>query len=103
MNVENQQYILKRTNIKKLIISQFIVLLAGTLFAWTNFVIEFIAWQNNKPCKTGCSVNLGQEFPIVQNQSLINPFLTPCFYGAIFFTIAFILSAIIVKKHSKQI
>ncbi len=86
---------------KKLIISQFIVLLAGTLFAWINFTIELISYQNNKPCKTGCSVNLGNAFQVEQAQQLTNPFLTPCFFGAIFFTIAFILSVIILKKNSK--
>jgi len=73
---------------KKLIIAQFIILLGGTLFAWTNFTIELINWLNKKACTTGCAVGL------------VNPFLTPCFYGAIFFTIAFILSALILRKSS---
>jgi len=75
---------------RKTIIVQFVVLLLGTLFAWTNFTIELIDWLNKRACPTGCAVGLK------------NPFLTPCFYGAIFFTIAFILSAIISKK-SKNI
>lgn len=71
---------------KKVIISQFVVLLVGTLFAWTNFAIELFDWMNNQVCATGCSVGLG------------NPFLSPCFGGAIFFTVAFILNIIILKK-----
>jgi hypothetical protein len=71
---------------KKLILTQFIILLAGTLFAWSNFSIELIDWINKRACSTGCAVGL------------VNPFLTPCFYGAIVFTIAFILSAIMLKK-----
>jgi len=71
---------------KKIIIAQFIVLLIGTLFAWTNFAMELVNWLEKRVCTTGCAVNL------------TNPFLTPCFGGAIFFTIAFILSAIILKK-----
>lgn len=67
---------------KKLINAQVIVLLIGTVFAWTNFSNELFAWLNDKPCETGCSV--GNE--------LVNPFLTPCFYGAVFFTLAFIIS-----------
>jgi len=75
---------------KKIITIQFIVLLAGTLFAWTNFVIELVDWLHKRACSTGCVVGL------------VNPFLTPCFYGAIVFAAAFILSAILLKK-SKDI
>jgi hypothetical protein len=70
---------------KGIITAQFIVLLAGTLFAWFNFIMEFLAWQKNKVCTLGCAPGA-------------NPFLTPCFYGAIFFTAAFILSAILLSK-----
>lgn len=67
---------------KKLIQMQFFVLLIGTVFAWTNFTNELFSWLNNQPCATGCSAT----------GALVNPFLTPCFYGAIFFTLAFLLS-----------
>ena len=70
---------------KKTILSQFIILLGGTLFAWINFGIELVDWLNKRACTTGCVLGL------------VNPFLTPCFYGAIFFTIAFILSAYILR------
>ena len=72
---------------KKIIWSEFIILLIGTVFAWTNFSQELFNWLNNKSCQTGCSA-----------QPVVNPFLTPCFYGALFFTLAFILSAVILKK-----
>ncbi|MFA6476633.1 MAG: hypothetical protein WCV68_04525 [Candidatus Paceibacterota bacterium] len=71
---------------KSLIIAQFIVLLAGTLFAWGNFIYELINWLNNKACTTGCA------------QGLVNPFFTPCFYGALFFTISFVLSCLILMR-----
>ncbi|PJA94355.1 MAG: hypothetical protein CO133_00105, partial [Candidatus Komeilibacteria bacterium CG_4_9_14_3_um_filter_37_5] len=58
---------------KKFILTQFFVLLVGVLFAWTNFTIELINWFQKKSCTLGCSAGL------------VNPFLTPCFYGAIFF------------------
>lgn len=74
---------------KKLILSQFIILLGGTLFAWGNFTYELVNWLNKKECILGCAVGLK------------NPFLTPCFYGAIFFTISFILSVLILKKSKK--
>lgn len=67
---------------KKIIYAQFIVLLVGTVFAWTNFTNELFAWLNDKPCETGCSAT----------NAVINPFLTPCFYGAVFFAIALLLS-----------
>jgi hypothetical protein len=62
------------------------VLLLGTLFAWGNFILELNAWIKNTSCPTGCVVGV------------VNPFYTPCFYGAIFFTIAFVLSAILFSK-----
>ena len=72
---------------KKIIVAQFIVLLIGTLFAWSNFVSELIKWLNGKSCTTSCAINLSS-----------NPFISACFYGAIFFTAAFVLSAVLLKK-----
>ena len=71
---------------KKIIKAQFIVLLIGTIFAWGNFVFELVSWINKKSCALGCA------------EPGTSPFLTPCFYGAIFFTISFALSTILVKK-----
>ncbi|MFA5187948.1 MAG: hypothetical protein WC460_01150 [Patescibacteria group bacterium] len=71
---------------KKFIIAQFIILLGGTIFAWTNFTIELIDYLNQRACSTGCAIGV------------VNPVYTPCFYGAIFFTLAFVLSAIMLKK-----
>lgn len=71
---------------KNIIVAQFVILLAGTLFAWTNFTIELIDWLNKRACSTGCAVGL------------VNPFITPCFYGALVFALAFVLSVILLKK-----
>jgi len=73
---------------KKILIIQFFVLLAGMLFAWFNFSKELISYYANTSCAFGCAAG-------------VNPFLTPCFGGAVFFTIAFILHLILVKKASK--
>ncbi|MFH0846421.1 MAG: hypothetical protein V1851_03430 [Patescibacteria group bacterium] len=73
---------------KNILISQFIILLAGTLFAWGNFGYELYAWVCAGE-KVGCAVGV------------VNPFYTPCFFGAIFFTLAFILSILSLKKHNK--
>ena len=69
--------------------AQFIVLLIGTLFAWTNFAIELVAWLNKRACALGCA-----------DPGTI-PLLSPCFGGAVFFTIAFILSIVIWKKSNR--
>lgn len=76
---------------RKIIWSEFVILLVGTIFAWSNFSYELYNWINNKACELGCSSN-----------PTVNPFLTPCFYGALFFTIAFILSVVILKKSKKN-
>jgi len=61
--------------------------MAGTIFAWSNFTIEMIDFLNQRACTLGCSAG-----------TLTNPFLTPCFYGALVFTISFVLSTVILKK-----
>lgn len=71
---------------RKIIVAEFWVLLLGMLFAWGNFGYELKGWLEVGTCTTGCSVGAP------------NPFLTPCFGGALFFTIAFILSAMLLKK-----
>ncbi|MFZ5365365.1 MAG: hypothetical protein ACOZBH_04200 [Patescibacteria group bacterium] len=71
---------------KKLALAQFIVLILGTVFAWINFVYEFIQWRRSGSC-AACVIG-----------EIKNPFLSPCFYGAIFFTIAAVLSGLMVKR-----
>lgn len=71
---------------KPIITAQFWVLLAGTLFAWVNFTREMVAWLQNRTCPA-CAIGAST-----------NPFLTPCFYGALFFTAAFILSIMLMMK-----
>jgi len=77
---------------KKIIIAQFIILLCGTLFAWGNFIWELINFLNAKPCTIGCVISTAP----------VNPIYAPCFFGALFFTAAFILSAILLKKLIKK-
>jgi hypothetical protein len=76
---------------KKTIVAQFVVLLAGTLFAWGNFVWELVDWLGKRACTLGCPTAPGT-----------NPFLTPCFYGALFFTLAFVLSAVILARSRRR-
>jgi hypothetical protein len=84
-------YYILTINMKKLILAEFFILLAGTVFAWANFAIELADWLNKRSCSTGCAVGL------------INPFLTPCFYGAIVFAIAFVISAFILSKYKTSV
>ncbi len=74
---------------KKIITTQFIILLIGTFFAWGNFIYELVNWLDKRACTFGCT------------QGLVNPFLTPCFYGALFFLAAFILSISLFKNRNK--
>jgi len=67
---------------------QFIVLLAETLFAWGNFGYELYNW-----------FGMGKQISCAVGAT--SPFLMPCFFGAIFFLIAFILSVISLKKLNK--
>jgi len=70
----------------KIITAQFWILLAGALFAWVNFVREMVAWLQSRTC------------PVCAIGANTNPFLTPCFYGALFFSAAFILSVLLMMK-----
>jgi len=74
---------------RRLIIAEFCVLFIGAAFAWANFIYELVNWLNKRACTFGCSAGL------------VNPFLTPCFYGALFFLTAFIISALLLKKSRK--
>lgn len=72
---------------RKVIISQFIVLLLGAIFAWGNLIIETRGYLNDQACSTGCTAG-----------AVVNPIYTPCFYGACFFLVAFILSSVLLVK-----
>lgn len=68
-----------------IVLIQFWVLLGGTLFAWFNFGSELLNWKKGKiKCKRGrCTIKAS------------NPFITPCFGGAVFFTVAFFLNLLL--------
>lgn len=74
---------------KKILVSQFVVLLAGTIFAWGNFIYELSSWLKIGTCQTGCAVGA------------TNPFLTPCFFGALFFTLALVISIVSLANFRK--
>jgi hypothetical protein len=68
---------------KKLMVIELIVVTGGTIFAWANVIKEFLDYC--EPCGHGT-----------------NPVTTPCFYGAIGFTVVLILSAIILYLEYKE-
>lgn len=68
------------------------ILCLGTLFAWTMTALEFYKYL--KP-HAGAYVGCG-------GLTVKNPFYTPCFTGACFYLIAYIISLMIVKKIGKQ-
>ena len=78
-----------KEKMKKLIKTQFFILLLGTIFAWGNFIWELVNYLQDKECATSCTVGL------------VNPFKTPCFFGAMFFLAAFVISAIMFKGIKK--
>jgi len=69
-----------------------ILLVAGTIFAWSNFTFELVKFLNAKSQPiTGCSGNL-----------VANPFNTVCFYGALFFSAGLIASLVTLKEQRKE-
>lgn len=62
-------------NLEILIKLEFVVLLAGTIYAWYNWYLVLVG-----KCKT-CSISVHE-----------NPFSSKCFWGALFFTGAFIVN-----------
>lgn len=67
----------------------FWLLLAGTIFAWSNFGYELVKFYliNAAQPSIGCSGRLVK-----------NPFLTPCFYGSALFLLSFITTLFIKNK-----
>lgn len=60
------------------------LLTAGTLFAWGNFTYEVYRFMQIQPTASAFSCPAGDE--------AINPLLTPCFYGALIFLTALVVS-----------
>ena len=67
------------------------LLVASVLFAWGNFVYIFTKfYQAGFNPTAGCS-----------GVVTTSPFLTPCFFGMLFFILALIIAIIIIVKHNK--
>ena len=64
---------------------------AGTIFAWGNFSYEVYRFLQPQPAASAFSCPAG-ELPV-------NPLMTPCFYGALIFLTALVVSVLIIRAH----
>lgn len=67
------------------------LLIASSIFAWGNWtwgIIQYYVFKSDSFTCSGASVN--------------NPFITPCFIGALFFTSALVHFTLISKKTTKH-
>jgi len=63
-----------------------VLLVGGTIFGWTNFIIELCSFYIFKN-PTSCS-----------GTSTISPFLTACFYGSVIYLLSLVASIFTFKK-----
>ena len=72
--------------IKKLYITQVLVLLGGVAFSWHAVYVDFVRFYNT-------------EGTILKIKDCVypNPVVTPCFYGAIVFLVAFIWALYVLR------
>lgn len=77
---------------KKLLITQSIILFSGTLFAWYNVIRNFVRFYHVE----------GTIFKI-HNCLIPNPVTEACFYGAVAFLVALIWSLVIAQKAKDKI
>jgi len=70
------------------------LLAAGVVFAWGNLIYEAYLYMQVQPATSAFSCPSGDE--------PINPLLTPCFYGALIFLIALIISILIRRSAARR-
>lgn len=80
---------------KKITNRLFWILLVGTIFAWSNFFYEVYMYMNREVSAVSCgNFQTGTELP--------HPMMTPCFYGAIMFALAFSQIILLKRKSNKE-
>jgi hypothetical protein len=67
------------------------LLAAGTVFAWGNFAYEVYRFMQPRPAASAFSCLAGEV--------AVNPLMTPCFYGALIFLTALVVSILITRAH----
>ncbi len=70
------------------------LLAAGTIFAWGNFAYEAYRFLQSK--------SISSEFGCPAGDLVVNPLMTPCFYGALIFLTALVVSLLITRKNRKH-
>lgn len=68
-----------------------LLLAAGTVFAWGNFAYEVYRYMQPQPAASAFSCPAGE--------AAVNPLMTPCFYGALFFLTALFVSVLITRTN----
>jgi hypothetical protein len=70
------------------------LLTAGTVFAWGNFGYEVYRFSQPQPSASA--------FSCTKEAALVNPLMTPCFYGAIFYLTALVVSMFILGARAPR-
>jgi hypothetical protein len=70
------------------------LLIAGTVFAWGNFAYEVYRFIQPRPAASAFSCPVGE--------AAVNPLLTPCFYGALIYLSALVVSGLILRAHASR-
>lgn len=68
-----------------------VLLASGTVFAWGNFAYEVYRFMQPHPASSAFSCPAGE--------AVVNPLMTPCFYGALIFLTALVVSVLTVRAH----
>jgi hypothetical protein len=71
-----------------------ILLIAATIFAWSNFFYEVYRWFSRVE---------GEQFVGCSGALAANPMYTACFYGSVIYLIALIISLVLVRKEKKPL
>jgi hypothetical protein len=71
------------------------LLAAGTVFAWGNFGYEAYRFLRSQPAPSAFTCPAGE--------SVANPLLTPCFYGALIFLTTLVVSTLVrrIRRHER--
>jgi hypothetical protein len=70
------------------------LLVAGTVFAWSNFAYE--VYRFSQP---GAAVS---AYSCPKDEAVVHPLLTPCFYGALIYLAAFTVSLFILRARASR-
>jgi hypothetical protein len=70
------------------------LLTAGTVFAWGNFGYEVYRFSQPQPSVSA--------FSCAKEAAVVNPLMTPCFYGAITYLAALVVSMFILRARTPR-